>query len=87
MPFALNINNLEALDLPALEELKMVAATKEGLLIIIGIAQMFFLMNVNAITATSAAITKFNIVLNIDFLACSSLASSTSLTLSKTSLL
>lgn len=53
MPFALNINNLEALDLPALEELKMVAATKEGLLIIIGIAQMFFLMNVNAITAIS----------------------------------
>ena len=53
MPFALNINNLEALDLPALEELKKVAATKEGLLIIIGIAQMFFLMNVNAITAIS----------------------------------
>lgn len=53
MPFALNINNLEALDLPALEELKTLAATKEGLLIIIGIAQMFFLMNVNAITAIS----------------------------------
>lgn len=53
IPFALNINNLEALDLPALEELKMVAVTKEGLLIIIGIAQMFFLMNVNAITAIS----------------------------------
>lgn len=53
MPFAMNLNDLEALDMPPLEELKVLATTKEGICVIIIIIQFLYLMNVNQITAIS----------------------------------
>ena len=53
MPFAMNINNLEALDMPPLEELKVLAATKEGISVIIIVIQFLYLMNVTQVTAVS----------------------------------
>ena len=53
MPFAMNINNLETLDMPPLEELKLLAMTKEGISVIIIIIQFLYLMNVTQVTAVS----------------------------------
>ena len=53
VPFAININNLEVLDMPPLEELKKLVLTKEGISVIIIIMQVLYLMNVNQVTAIS----------------------------------
>ena len=53
MPFILNINNLESLDLPPLEVLKDSVVSKEGFSIIIILMQIIFLMNIISVTAVS----------------------------------
>lgn len=52
-PFLMNLNNLEVLDMPSLEELKKLAITKEGICVIIIIMQFLYMMNITAITAVS----------------------------------
>ena len=52
-PFLMNLNNLESLDMPALEELKVLAVTKEGICVIIIIMQFLYMMNINSVTAIS----------------------------------
>lgn len=53
MPFILNINNLESLDLPPLEVLKDSVVSKEGFSVIIILMQIIFLMNIISVTAVS----------------------------------
>ena len=53
MPFILNINNLEALDLPPIEALQDLIISKEGIGVIFILMQILYLMNINAVTAVS----------------------------------
>ena len=53
MPFILNINNLEALDMPSLEVLKDSVISVEGVSIILTIMQILYIMNIIPVTAVS----------------------------------
>lgn len=53
MPFILNINNLEVLDMPSLEVLKDSVISVEGVSIILTIMQILYIMNIIPVTAVS----------------------------------
>lgn len=53
MPFIININDLEVLDLPSLDILKENIITREGISVILILMQILYLMNINAVTAVS----------------------------------